>query len=413
MRGGGVKWEGLKISIRLFEIRSATEKSFQKGDRYTQNQTIYGAKMNGHKQYPNQDFHNHVHLHSNTRSNNLLGVAATVIGIIACLFAWIPFIGILTIPIACIGILLAFIGFILALATRMSIISAICGLLTCLVAFAIGYANVNVSDAIINGPDKTNESSETESEEDTFASAPENQHAMRTVMPSMDLGEDADGEVEDEKTAAQKEKQTTTKGKTEKEAEEMFAEGMTKVLLAAAMGASEEDDDEDDDEKEETKSQTSTHIRLDQKVELENVVFTIKKMEWKEEIKPSKPDSFYSYRKDIEDEIYIVFYATFKNMSGDSVRFTEIPAQLTFNKKFKYNCIVCSDGNDLEVNTSTKPLKNEQILFYASVPNEIADIWQNAELKFGMNNDLAWKMINKLDEVDSVFQLAIQNNQAQ
>lgn len=350
--------------------------------------------MKDRNQYSNPNLHNHVHLHSNTRSNNLLGVAATVIGIIACLFAWIPFIGILTIPIASIGILLAIIGFVLALATRMSIISAICGLLTCIVAFAIGYANVKVSDTILNGPEIVNENSK-ESSEDAFESSSKTQHATRTVMPSMDMEE---SEANKENDIDRKEKQAVANGETEQDPDAMFAERMSKALFNDTMDGTDKD-------KEETISQTSKKIQLGQKIELENVVFTIKNMEWKEEIHGTDKACF-QYIKDNPDEINIVFHVELKNMSGDSVSFTDIPAQITFNKKFKYNCHICKEG-DLDTFYNTKPLKKEPFLFWASVPNEISEIWQNVELKFGLNEDLSWKR-DRLDEVDSVFLLTIQ-----
>ena len=59
--------------------------------------------------------HLHVHSAPATKGTSGLGIAALVLGIIACLISWIPFAGMLSIPIAGIGILLAGIGFIISL----------------------------------------------------------------------------------------------------------------------------------------------------------------------------------------------------------------------------------------------------------------------------------------------------------
>jgi len=91
------------------------------------------------------------------RGANPLGIAALVVGIIACLFCWVPFLGVLAIPLAVIGMLLAFIGFIMALASkRTGFAFPISGGLLCLlsvfiaVATTVGGAKV-VSDAVEKG----------------------------------------------------------------------------------------------------------------------------------------------------------------------------------------------------------------------------------------------------------------------
>lgn len=49
-----------------------------------------------------------------------LGVAALVLGIVAAIFCWIPFLGMLTVPIAAIGLLLGALGFLVSLIGRRS-----------------------------------------------------------------------------------------------------------------------------------------------------------------------------------------------------------------------------------------------------------------------------------------------------
>ncbi|MFH0772616.1 MAG: hypothetical protein V1933_08365 [Candidatus Omnitrophota bacterium] len=96
------------------------------------------------------------------RGASPLGIAALVMGIIACLFCWIPFLGLLAIPLALIGILLAFAGFIMAIVNKKTgFVFPISGGLVCLlsvfIAFAItgGCANI-VSETVKKG-ERTNQ----------------------------------------------------------------------------------------------------------------------------------------------------------------------------------------------------------------------------------------------------------------
>jgi hypothetical protein len=61
------------------------------------------------------------------RSSNGIGTASLVLGILACLVCWIPFLGILGIPVAIIGIVLAVIGFLIGLLRRSSTGGAVAG----------------------------------------------------------------------------------------------------------------------------------------------------------------------------------------------------------------------------------------------------------------------------------------------
>ena len=75
-----------------------------------------------------------------------LGIAALVLGIIACLTAWIPMIGVISLPFSGIGVLLAIIGFIVAARSKTTgkgmIVS---GLAVCLVAVALVFLSATAS----------------------------------------------------------------------------------------------------------------------------------------------------------------------------------------------------------------------------------------------------------------------------
>lgn len=75
------------------------------------------------------------------RDTNPLGIAALVVGIIACLFCWIPFLGLFVIPLACIGMLLAVIGFIMAVVSKkMGFAFPVSGGIICMLSIFVAIA---------------------------------------------------------------------------------------------------------------------------------------------------------------------------------------------------------------------------------------------------------------------------------
>jgi hypothetical protein len=83
------------------------------------------------------------------RSSNGLGTASLVLGILACLICWIPFLGMLAIPVAIIGIILAAIGFLLGIFRKSSKGGAIAGGITCLLAIIISVSVTGKTAAVI------------------------------------------------------------------------------------------------------------------------------------------------------------------------------------------------------------------------------------------------------------------------
>lgn len=97
------------------------------------------------------------------RGANPLGIAALVMGILACLTCWIPIIGLLSIPLSLIGLLLAFIGLIMAAVSKKTGFAfPISGGLVCLVAIFIAISSTGgcakaVSEAAAKA-ERTNQS---------------------------------------------------------------------------------------------------------------------------------------------------------------------------------------------------------------------------------------------------------------
>ena len=80
-----------------------------------------------------------------------LGIAALVLGILACLTCWIPFVGMLSIPLSVLGILFGGIGFLVSLVGRRSGVGMpIAGLIVCVVAVVIAVVSTGGTSAAIS-----------------------------------------------------------------------------------------------------------------------------------------------------------------------------------------------------------------------------------------------------------------------
>jgi hypothetical protein len=116
-----------------------------------------------------------VHLPKRTSS---LGVASLVLGIVAFLLCWIPFIGILTIPIAALGALFGGIGFVVALVRRGSGIGyPIAGGVICGLALMIGVGQVGVIGATVSAIDEVQQRGVRTNQEAIGATGPKKEWA--------------------------------------------------------------------------------------------------------------------------------------------------------------------------------------------------------------------------------------------
>lgn len=83
-----------------------------------------------------------------------MGIIAIVLGVLALLVAWLPFLGLIAIPVAAVGLLLAFIGVILAAIKQFSGVAmpllggVICGIAVVLSISSTGSTSLAISEAM-------------------------------------------------------------------------------------------------------------------------------------------------------------------------------------------------------------------------------------------------------------------------
>lgn len=120
------------------------------------------------------------------RSSNGLGIASLVLGILSCLICWIPFLGILAIPVAIIGILLGGIGFIIGVIRNSSKGGAIAGCITCILAIVISIVVTGkTASAIADSIDSAQKTTQKEQRTEQRVQSPEKTLSTGTTENTM------------------------------------------------------------------------------------------------------------------------------------------------------------------------------------------------------------------------------------
>jgi hypothetical protein len=92
------------------------------------------------------------------RGVNPLGIASLVLGIIACVFCWIPLLGLLVIPLAGIGFVLAVVGIIMAgLSKKTGFVFPISGGIVCALSVCIALGMTVAAAKLYSDSKKTNQ----------------------------------------------------------------------------------------------------------------------------------------------------------------------------------------------------------------------------------------------------------------
>lgn len=110
---------------------------------------------------------------------------------------------------------------------------------------------------------------------------------------------------------------------------------------------------------------------------------------------------------DKENEKYFYLKGTLKNISGDSYDSEDIVAQITFDDKYNYNAYLKADdgGNDFYGHV-VKPFGVVTYYIYASVPNELIEIYSTCTIKFGFKENFSGSYYDDFDECDYLYQIS-------
>lgn len=120
---------------------------------------------------------------------------------------------------------------------------------------------------------------------------------------------------------------------------------------------------------------------------------TLESSEWVEEIKPSNTQGSYSYLEDQDGEKYFVIKGKIKNLSGEDldVSYKAMEASLLINGTYNADIHIESEEADgTGFYCDIKPLQTLNVIFYASVSDELQAICENAEMTLKVVNDAAY-----------------------
>ena len=125
-----------------------------------------------------------------------LGISSLALGTVCCLFSWVPFIGLVAVPIACMGVIIAFFGGCLALVNGFKGFGMpLAGFLVCSLAVAVSVGSTEMS---INATSELSRELEPFGSESPFRDA---------VTPSLPDSDSAPTLIESSRDGDEKEKQ--------------------------------------------------------------------------------------------------------------------------------------------------------------------------------------------------------------
>lgn len=168
----------------------------------------------------------------------------------------------------------------------------------------------------------------------------------------------------------------------------------------------------DSKENETTKSETkepevkSKNISFNELISLDFVEITIEGAASADEIRPDNPKRVYSYKSDKDDETYVYLYGTIKNVSGEKFEFADhMYAKMTFDDKYNFNASITADeGGDFSyIYAYLDPLKSEKFYIIASIPDELAEQFNEVEVKFGFREGFDYKYNIQENECDYLY----------
>ena len=145
-------------------------------------------------------------------------------------------------------------------------------------------------------------------------------------------------------------------------------------------------------------------VPFNQKVSLEFVEFTIEDSLCTEELTPADTSGVYSYMADNEDEKYFCIYGTLKNLSGEEYDIEDIVSEICFNDKYTYTAHLKADDGDGDFyGNYVKPLGSVTFYIYASVPDEVVNIYESCTVKFGFKEGFSGSYYDDFEECDYLY----------
>lgn len=172
-------------------------------------------------------------------------------------------------------------------------------------------------------------------------------------------------------------------------------------------------DDEENDDKDDRKSSTSAkQFSFGELLSADFVELSIDGAALANEVFPENPEKYICHSlEDIDGETYIYLYGNIKNVAGEAYDIHNIYASILVDGKYRYDGDIVGDegGTFSYFSSEIKPLQNEDIVIYFSVPDELTEAFKEAIVTFGFKDDFESEFDMQESDCDYLYSISLVN----
>lgn len=131
-----------------------------------------------------------------------------------------------------------------------------------------------------------------------------------------------------------------------------------------------------------------------------------------DEVFPENPEKYFcNSLEDVDGETYIYLYGNIKNISGETYDIHNIYASILVEGKYRYDGDIVGDegGTFSYFSSEIKPLQNEDIVIYFSVPDELTETFKEAIVTFGFKDDFESEFAMQESDCDYLYSISLVN----
>lgn len=151
-------------------------------------------------------------------------------------------------------------------------------------------------------------------------------------------------------------------------------------------------------------------INIGDTITLDFVEMSVLNTDWSSTIKPKDTSSVYSYMSDQDGETYFWISGNIKNTSGEKYDIENIEAEIIFDNRYTYSAyLIATDGYSFYDNY-VNPLKTVKYYIYASVPDEVREMYSTCQIKFGFTDNFAEDYLRlNFEKCDYIYAVELTN----
>ena len=153
---------------------------------------------------------------------------------------------------------------------------------------------------------------------------------------------------------------------------------------------------------------TAVEIDFDESITTNTIEFSITGGSIIDEVYPKNRSNFYNYLPDVENQKFIVMFATITNISREAITLDALKTKFEFDG-YSYDGATYYDDSDVgiwEFIYAINPLESQNVYFIASIPDSIA--YELAYMYIGINNDMTVYCYDDIEDMDYYYSVCFQ-----